>query len=104
MAEIIRDARLLKQYLSTTEACALLGVSRGTIGDYCRLGVLKRGLHWTKPGGGRTSRLIFMRDGLIAWLEERDRQHGPVEPVPTTRVNLARCPELASLIGGGNGR
>lgn len=92
---VVRDPRLLPYFLTTREAAQLARKRPRTIGEWCRNGTLTRGVHFTEPAGER----LFLRDALLAFLEERDRQ---VDPAPAARVgsrlNPQASPALASAL------
>jgi Helix-turn-helix domain len=98
---IITDPKQLPYYLTETEAAALCRRDARTVRAWVKDGKLRRGTHWVRPGnGGR----LYLRDNLIAWLEERDRTHSTednhaAEGRHRTGFNLTRSPELAKMIG-----
>ena len=93
-ARVVRDPRLLPYTLTKAEAAALVRKSPRTVDEWCRANIWKRGVHYTVPHGRRR---LFLRDGVLAWLEERDRRDRPARPV-RTGVNLKRSPELAAAL------
>jgi hypothetical protein len=92
VARVITDPRLLPYYLTLKQVAALCQFSPRTIQDYCARGIWQRGVHWTQPQRRRR----FLRDGIVRWLDERDRQDrsAPLR----CRANLERSPELAAML------
>lgn len=93
-ARIVTDPRLLPYYLTVDQAAAVMQLAARTVHEYCARGDLRRGTHWVKPPHGRRR---FLRDALLAWLEEREGATGVGAPI-RCRANLVHSPDLAAIL------
>lgn len=91
---IVRDPRLLPYFLTTREAAQLARRRPRTLSEWCRNGTLIRGVHFTEPAGER----LFLRNALLAFLEERERAIEAPAPRAHSRLNPQASPALASAL------
>lgn len=96
--QLITNPHLLPYFLTEEQAAALCQVARRTIYAWVKSGIWLRGTHWTCPGGTRRR---YLRDNIIAWIEERDQvaaEAGPVRTRGKCGLNLAHSPALAAVL------
>lgn len=93
-ARVIRDPRLLPYYLDREQAAALCLVKPGTLKKWRAAGVLRERLHFVK----RRSRVVYLRDGLIDFMDGRDRGQRPAPAPLSSTLNPARSPALAAAL------
>ena len=94
-APIVRDPRLLPYYLTPAQAAALCCCAPRTLKKWRADGTLVRGTHFTQPRRGKT---VYLRDGLIAYMEARERGRQPAPAPRRSALNLQRSPAAAAAL------
>lgn len=95
LGRVIRDPKLLPYFLTLDQVSAVCQLSTRTIQTYCQDGTWTRGVHWTQPRRKRR----YLRDAVLNWLSELDRQALPPPKKPSPcRANVRHSPELAAII------
>lgn len=75
------------EYLTITEAAALLKLSAKTVRNKISTGMFEDGVHFFQPPGGNPR---FKRSALVAWLEHTTMPAASPAPVGRAFVGLGR--------------